>query len=91
MGQSYEQVQEWLTNKAIELGEDNCKYVPKILTLETKEDVHYGYSKDMEYHKLLAFKGDYVVFLEGEYPSDLINLVVYRCARTRQQRECRED
>lgn len=85
IGQDNKQLDAWLRDKVNEIGVDKCLYKPKELKLHVKgghqDTVFYCHSKTQDMQCLQGFRGQYVVFLEGEYHSSLINQAVFRCAR----------
>lgn len=90
VGQDFEQLDHWMGSKRLEVG-DNCLYRPKERKLIVKHDfgdtMYYACSKTQDYRNLQGFRGHYVIFLAGDYPSELINTAVYRSARTGLVRE----
>ncbi len=84
VGQDFKQLDHWLEGKILEVG-DNYLLKPKdrklIVKHEHGDTVYYTWSKTQDYRNLQCFRGHYVIFLEGDYPSGLINTAVYRCGR----------
>lgn len=84
VGQDFRQLDNWMENKRLEVG-DNHLYKPKERKLIIKHDsgdtIYYACSKTQDYRNLQGFRGHYVIFLEGDYSSELINTAVYRNSR----------
>ena len=84
VGQDFKQLDHWMESKRLEVG-DNHLYKPKERKLIVKQGfgdtIYYAWSKTQDYRNLQGFRGHYVIFLEGDYSSGLINTAVYRCAR----------
>lgn len=85
VGQDFGQLTHWFASKMLEIGDGGYLFKPKEYKLTTKHEygdtIYYGWSKTQDYRNLQGFRGHFVLFLEGEYPSGLINTAVYRCAR----------